>query len=102
MQTLEQLKAEQLELEQKLAQNKQKQFAIFDAEFCEKNGFCVGDIVFFKGTEGRIIGFSRDGVGRPLWYKISLFRKDRSLGSAERIVYDIDSLSRQQKTTLNP
>ena len=95
MQTLEQLKAEQLDLEQKLYQNKQKQFAIFDAEFCEKNGFYVGDIVFFKGIKGRIIGFSRDGSGRPLWYKISLFRKDRSLGRAERLVCDISSLSRQ-------
>lgn len=102
MQTLEQLRAEQLDLEQKLAQNKQKQFAIFDAEFCKKNGFYVGDIVFFKGIKGRIIGFSRDGSGRPLWYKISLFRKDRSLGSAERIVYDDSYLSMQQKTTLNP
>lgn len=89
MQTLQELKAEQLELEKKLAQNKEKQMVIFDAEFCKKNGFCLGDIVLFEGKKAKIVGFDRCHNGEPNYYKISLFTKGNALGSAQRFVYNL-------------
>lgn len=94
MQTLQQLQSEQLELEQRLAENKEKQIAIFDAAFCKKNGFGVGDIVLFEGNKAKIVGFDRGSDGVPFFYKISFFKKDRSLGTAQRIVYNHEQIKK--------
>ena len=87
MQTLEQLKAAQLDLEQKLAQNKEKQIAIFDAEFCKKNGFYVGDTVLFEGKKAQIAGFQRGYDSQPYRYEVSLFNKDGAPSVLRRVVY---------------
>lgn len=100
--TLEQLKAEEKEIKQKLMENHNRQRAINVTEWKQKHGLQEGDTVEFLDGQERKRGvfetISISGTEVSFCQKVRLFKKDGSLGDRVVNVFTKMTKSDDQKT----
>jgi len=99
--TLEQLKAQEIELRNALSQNLEAQKKIMDDEIFEKTGVCVGAEIEFKDyrstiKKGIILKISNMSLN-SYWVYVNLIKKDGSVGTNTAHVYSKNIISVKPK-----
>lgn len=82
--TIEELKEKNKELYQEILANESK---IKELEL-QNVKLKIGDVIEFKGVKGKIVDIEFYSFDRVFRYKINPFKKDGTLGSAERFIYE--------------
>ncbi len=97
--TLEQLKAEEKEINQKLMENRNRQRAINLTAWKQKRGLQEGDMVEYLDAgdvkRGILEVISMNGTDVSFCQKVRLFKKDGSLG--DRVVNVFSKMTKVEK-----
>lgn len=101
--TLEQLKAEEKELNEKLRTNKKLQQTILEADLILRTGMNVGDKIEYRGAQMVIVGIKLRYLDEPD-FDCRLILKDGSLGKLQKWIYgfEVPTVKIIQKNFINP
>lgn len=84
--TVKELKEKNKELYQEILLNKNK---IKELEL-QNVKHKIGDVIEANGVKGKIVDIEIHSYGEVFRYKINPFKKDGTLGSVERFIYESD------------